>query len=45
MNWFLGAIVALFAIGTIGEKNNEKRGMYALCFLVSIVALTLINIF
>lgn len=45
MNWLLGSITVLFALSTIAERDNEKRGIYALCFLVCMAVLTLINIF
>lgn len=44
MKVFVGIITALFAIGSIAEKDRDRSKMFAGCFCVSMTALSAIYI-
>lgn len=44
MELFVGIVTAVFAIGTIAEKDKSSGKMLAGCFCVSMVALAAIHI-
>ncbi len=44
MEVFVGIVTAVFAIGTIAEKDKGTGKMLALCFCISMAALTIIHI-
>ena len=43
MKVFFCIIAAIMAIGTIAEKDKENAGRFALCFIVSVFALMILN--
>ena len=42
MKIFYAVLTALFAVGTLGEKEPDKRKIFELCFCVSAKALLLL---
>lgn len=41
---FLGILAGVFALGIMADKKTERCKVYALCFCICIVALTVFHI-
>lgn len=44
MKAFYTVLTVIFAVGTLGEKELDKRDIFALCFCVSAVSLLFLTV-